>query len=319
MNAIATKITIIIPHYNTPELLIRLLNSIGWKPDIEVIVVDDASTNIESTKLQFSDNPNIEFLDNNTGIKGAGKCRNIGLSHAHGEWILFADADDFFTNDAWDIINSFVDSDYEMIYFSPVSRDEETGNASNRHIYYKELIEKYLSDPCPRNLNALKYGFCTPWSKLIKKSLFDTNNIWFDEIEVSNDVMCITKAAYYCKSFYVTNDIIYCVTRSRNSLTVKKDIKRFDIRVSVDIKKYLFLKERITKQELSRLHIGRNTADKLWVCIAEGYGIRKFIKLLILYCQNRVPVFSLELLNPIILLPIAYRKIKWWKEIGKHR
>ena len=43
-------ITIIIPHYNSPDTLRRLLDSIGYDTRIQVVVVDDNSTTTKATK-----------------------------------------------------------------------------------------------------------------------------------------------------------------------------------------------------------------------------------------------------------------------------
>lgn len=37
------NLSIIIPHYNTPELLYKLIDSIPQSPDVQIIVVDDNS------------------------------------------------------------------------------------------------------------------------------------------------------------------------------------------------------------------------------------------------------------------------------------
>ena len=92
------KLSIIIPHYNRPHYLRTLLLSIPHLEEIQVIVVDDKSTEYqqeyECLKKEFSDR-NIEFYDNDE-VKSAGTCRNIGLRHAAGDWLLFADSDDYF-------------------------------------------------------------------------------------------------------------------------------------------------------------------------------------------------------------------------------
>ena len=59
-NALATlvninmdvKYSIIIPHYNNPELLMRCLKSIPVSEDIQVIVVDDNSPNADTAQRQ---------------------------------------------------------------------------------------------------------------------------------------------------------------------------------------------------------------------------------------------------------------------------
>ena len=90
--------TIIIPHKNAPLLLQRCLDSIPFRDDIQIIVVDDDSS---SDVVDFMDFPgssreDVEIIFTKEG-KGAGYARNCGLLHARGKWLLFADADDFFS------------------------------------------------------------------------------------------------------------------------------------------------------------------------------------------------------------------------------
>ena len=92
------KLSIIIPYFEIPEAVDRLIDSIPERDDIEVIVVDDQSKEnvekYEEVKNKYSDR-HIVFL-NNDKEKGAGNSRNVGIEQSHGEWFLFADADDYY-------------------------------------------------------------------------------------------------------------------------------------------------------------------------------------------------------------------------------
>lgn len=64
------NLSIIIPHYNTPDLLEKLINSIPHKNDIQIIVIDDNS-NQQLDKLydiQKKYDNYIEFYKN-TSLK----------------------------------------------------------------------------------------------------------------------------------------------------------------------------------------------------------------------------------------------------------
>ena len=92
--------SIIIPHKDTPDLLQRCLDSIPLREDVEIIVIDDNSS---PRKVDFGHFPKWNgehfhvFLTKEG--KGPGYARNVGLDHAQGRWVVFADADDFFTKD----------------------------------------------------------------------------------------------------------------------------------------------------------------------------------------------------------------------------
>lgn len=90
------KISIIIPLYNRVDLISFSLRSIeGLKlstPNLEVIVVDDGSTDGGPDYVE-SNFPWVKLI-RNTENKGAPACRNQGLAVASSEFVLFLDSDD---------------------------------------------------------------------------------------------------------------------------------------------------------------------------------------------------------------------------------
>ena len=122
MNTVIPSFSIIIPHYDIPDLLMRCLKSIPVSEDIQVIVVDDNSPDADTYLERYPElsRPYLEFIRTTKG-GGAGYARNIGLEHAKGEWLLFADADDFFVEDMYDIISSNADLEADVIYFKKES------------------------------------------------------------------------------------------------------------------------------------------------------------------------------------------------------
>ena len=90
---------------------------------------------------------NTEVLFTKEG-KGAGYARNIGLSHARGKWIIFADADDFFTADCFTILNEYMDSPHEVIYFNVrFVMSDNPSQESRRGTYYTN----FFNDVNPEN------------------------------------------------------------------------------------------------------------------------------------------------------------------------
>lgn len=314
------SISVIVPHYNTPDTLLRLIRSIPIKDDIEVLVVDDNSNiPLETLQNKLEIFPHVQLFQNDSGVKGAGASRNIALRRARGKWVLFADADDFFVEGFYENLLPYLESDYDIVYFSPTSMDEQTGRVSSRHLYYLDLVNHYCQKPTFQNLAALKYGFCTPWSKLIRLGLLYKNNIFFDEILTSNDIMCMIKCAFHSARITASDQTIYCVTRGVQTLTSRKDEKRFDIRIDVLIRRYCFLRENLSKREFRYTHTDRLAMGRLVEVIVDRWGFRKLISVLGLYHKNKVKFFDIGLLNPITLLYSAKRQLAWLTEIKKHR
>lgn len=208
--------SIIIPHKDSINSLLRLCDSIPDNDDIQVIIIDDNSSPKVVAKLQNIElNNNFEIVFSNIS-KGAGGARNIGMQKAKGRWLLFADSDDYFTINLQKVLIENLNSGADIIYFNTDSRDEN-GKQTYRHLRYSKLVCDFLNDP--QKENALKYYFTPPWSKMIKRDLIFTNNIEFDEIIASNDVMFSLKAAFFAVRIKAFQDTLYIITLSRGSIT----------------------------------------------------------------------------------------------------
>ena len=228
--------SVIIPHKNSLNSLNRALNSIPYREDVQIIIVDNSPIKI-SIKSDVKTNHKNLLLIYSDPIKGAGHARNIGIKNSNSQWILFLDSDDYFTYNAFDNLEKYIQSNYDLIFFSPISENLKNDQLCTRHIPYVKLINNYLK----HNDNSIKYNFSPPWSKLIKRKLIISNDIYFDEINVSNDVIFSMLIGYHANKIKVTDDEIYCITEGDNSLTKIKTIENFRIRFDVVIRKYNFL------------------------------------------------------------------------------
>ncbi len=86
-------ISIIIPVFNKPENLEQCLTSVFKQTyrDVEVIVVDDGSSDSDVIKNIISKFPIDEFVRQDN--QGAPKARNVGFDKSKGEYIIFLDSD----------------------------------------------------------------------------------------------------------------------------------------------------------------------------------------------------------------------------------
>ena len=126
------NITIIIPVYNAEKYLKELLESIVYQTmdfkTIQVIMVDDHSKD-NSTKImdeyanKYDNFVSIKLEKNH---KIAGTSRNEGLKRAEGKYIMFADADDFFMEDACEIMFNTIEKiqDEKSTLCSDMCRDD---------------------------------------------------------------------------------------------------------------------------------------------------------------------------------------------------
>ena len=90
-------VSVIIPTYRRANMLREAILSVKMQDysQIEIIVVDDNSW--EETSKTADEFPDIIFLRNNEN-KGPGYSRRKGFEHSRGEYVVFLDDDDYYTD-----------------------------------------------------------------------------------------------------------------------------------------------------------------------------------------------------------------------------
>lgn len=236
--------SVIIPHKNCVPLLQRCLNSIPQRDDVQVVVVDDVSDLTESEKSlmeSFGNNrTQVVFL---TQTKYAGGARNVGLSLAEGQWVVFADSDDFFTKEAFDIFDDYKDTDCDIVFFghSACYSDDlkPTTRLGDRTKYLEEFVKTH-SKPSEK---YLRYRNPSPTSKMIRNTFIKEKNLKFEEIKASNDSMFSLLSGYYANAIAGDIRIVYCSTIRRGSLTQTKNRETAYCRYSETVREYVFFRE----------------------------------------------------------------------------
>lgn len=213
------KYTIIIPHKNIPQLLKRCLESVPQRYDIQIIVVDDSSNDQQEIQNLVSQYKNAELVLT-TEKKGAGYARNCGLQVAKGEWLLFADADDFFSEDLSKLIDYHYEDEADIVYFAADSIYSESLKHSPKLDNRKARIEKYQSNP-RKIVEFCRFFHTEPWAKMIRRSLVENNQVRFDETPLANDFFFSVVTAYYAKRIAFDNRVIYMYTEREGSLSFK--------------------------------------------------------------------------------------------------
>lgn len=231
--------SIIIPHKNIPDLLQRCLDSIPLREDVEVIVVDD---NSDPRKVDFEHFPGLERKNTRVYFtkesKGAGYARNVGLEHAQGRWVVFADADDFFAEDFNGLLDEMADAEEDIVFYDYINvlSDDITQQLEER-VWYRTLIAAYLKN-ADKSEERLRCYFCVPWCKFVKKKLIDRHRIRFSEVKWSNDVYFSAQVGCRAKTIRVSEKIGYVLTSRKGSLTDSKfrTPKEFRVRLTEAMK-----------------------------------------------------------------------------------
>lgn len=258
--------TIIIPHKNIPNLLQRCLSSIPEREDVQVIIVDDNSdpSKVDFTNFPGSKRANTEVYFTKEG-KGAGYARNVGLKHAKGKWLIFADADDFFTKEINSILDKYKNVEADIIFFNAESADSETLEVSNRNLHLNSLIQN-------NDIQGLKYSFFPPWCKCIKTELQTKNNIMFSETPAANDALFSVYCGWHSQKTIIESIKGYCVTYRSNSLETSQSLPNRMARIYISLEVNKFYKSHTINRECNFFY--RHLTKLLFI------NIRKFFQAL---------------------------------------
>ncbi len=190
-----SKISVIVPIYNTEKYLHRCIDSILTQTftDFELLLIDDGSTDTSGEicdRYAVEDNRIQVFHKDNGGVSSA---RKIGIMNAKADFICFVDADDYLLNNALQTLLSVYEKGDEIII---------GGCFENVNISCLEYVRGLLENKIPWGL----------WSKLFKRSLFDEKvssisryfNIGEDLImqlmlshNVNGNIKCIKDVVYF--------------------------------------------------------------------------------------------------------------------------
>lgn len=233
--------TIIIPHFNTPTLLLRLINSIPERDDLELIIVDD---NSDPTVVDFDNFPganrNQVTIIRNSENHGPGYSRNFAIPRARGKWIIFADADDYFNGGFDEFLSEFANSDADVVYFSANSVNSDSLEPSNRADHIHEYMRIYDIDK-KQGEPILRYKFSETVCKMVKRELINKYSIVFDSTLIHEDVRFACSVGRYAKKIEVVNKELYCITSRENSVSrmMSMEIYLDELRVFSRWKKFL--------------------------------------------------------------------------------
>lgn len=242
--------SIIIPHYNTPELLMRCLATIPVRNDIQVIVIDDCSPNADSYLDKYPElsRPYLEYYSTAQG-GSAGRARNIGLDNAKGKWVVCMDADDMFVSNIEEILAESLDRSEDIIYFNYKTVMNDDLSKEGHRKEYQEFFQ--IVNNKKKNL-YFRYYFDPMWGKIISNKLIKEHYIRCDETRYGNDVAFSFKCGAFAKSIAIIDRPFFIITERECSLaaaqftSMKQSVDEYKIRLGVLLNLIKFIeKEKI--------------------------------------------------------------------------
>ena len=213
------KVSVIFLRITLRHLLENVLRAIQCQTlsDIEVIVVDDGSTDNtrEIVGAFASKDVRISLIKQQNSF--AGVARNNGMKHAEGEYLYFLDADDFIAETMLEDMVDRMEIDSSDV---ALCRSEyyDNNNGKTWDIDYSVVVPDL--DVCYNEgqLDDSIFQCCVgwPWDKLFRSSFVRAYSLEYQDLRTTNDALFVFLAMCFAKRISVLSGK-YVFHRTNNS------------------------------------------------------------------------------------------------------
>ncbi len=230
------EVSVIIPAYNTETYIAKAIESaLGQtEKNIEVIVVDDASTDRTVEVVRSFTDKRLKLLINPKNL-GAGGARNLALRESKGRWVAVLDSDDWYAPERLEkLLSVAYAEDADMIaddlYFI---RDGEQSPWTTMIRRSGEQIDKiqqinsvYFVETDVLGQRCLGLGFSKP---LFKRDFLVKHGIEYDEpIRMGQDHLFYLKCLVSGARFFLLPEAYYFYRARPNSLVRQSLLERLN-------------------------------------------------------------------------------------------
>jgi glycosyltransferase involved in cell wall biosynthesis len=190
------SVSVVIPAYNAESYIDDALRSVLGQnyPDIEIIVVDDGSTDGTADRVAAYQ-PRVHCYRRTNSGGYPGVPRNTGIEHCSGEYVCFLDADDIMVPDRVEKQAGFLSDHPEAgVVFTDYRNFSANGPADRSHFSTCSLVQEMLGGKPSLVLTSeeatgllLKENFGIPSSLMIRREVLGAVPGFSKEMQVGED------------------------------------------------------------------------------------------------------------------------------------
>ena len=206
-------VSVIIPVYNAEAYLEECLDSVANQTlkNIEIICVNDGSTDNSLNILKEYAEKDDRILIINQENQGAGVARNQGIKVAKGNYLSILDADDFFELNMLELMcMNALKFDADVTICRADGYDHSTGDFYDMSWTLKErfLPEKDLFNYKDIKEHIFSFAVGWSWDKLFKSSFVFENDLEFQDLRSTNDMLFVFLALVKARRMTVVHKIL---------------------------------------------------------------------------------------------------------------
>lgn len=224
--SVSPEVSIIVPVFNAGEKLVQSIESLlnQTLKDIEIIIVNDASTDDSGVVIDRLANDNAKIIPVHLPEnKGVHEARLAGLKVSKASWIGFLDADDFARPKMFDGMLSAAESNDVDIVVCGSDRVTPERKVIAPKLRFQRSA-KVTSDVFER-FCAFDFGTGMLWNKLFKRSVIEP---WFDlhfpwRQSINEDLLLNLGCFYNADSVYLLNEQLHEYVLVDSSVTTQME------------------------------------------------------------------------------------------------
>jgi len=313
------EISIIVPNFNTERYIARCVDSLIHQTfqDIEIIVIDDGSTDNSINILKGYQDNRLHILFHKGDGFGPGGARNLGLEKATGKYVMFCDSDDWYEPNMCQKMYDTIEKYQVDVVCCQNFYDIEDGLSK------AERNKRSKNQSFPLNLNIypaknhiLKANVVL-WNKIWRRSLINKYQIEFLARNEHDDDAVWYMYASICSTIYYLKEKLYHHFLRRNSImgsAFHKKPKNPNDRFFVCMAVFNFLEKNNILNNNKRL-ILKLFRSEMWgsASVLPEETLKKYCEELNNIIKNKLNSNSYLIVgNNSVFLIGQYTKIKLW-------
>ncbi|EPK8636573.1 glycosyltransferase [Klebsiella pneumoniae] len=216
-------VSVVIPVYNAEEYIADTLKNIVSQSlyEIEIIIINDYSSDntLDILKEIASSDERIRIIDNAVNI-GAGISRNIGLSEAKGEYIIFLDDDDYVDTNMLKHMSECAElSGADIVVCRSRSFNlQSLQYAPMPDSIRKDLLpEKAVFSPGDIERDFFRAFIWWPWDKLFRREFIIQHSLSYQDLRTSNDLFFVCASMLSAEKVTILDEILIAHTINRKT------------------------------------------------------------------------------------------------------
>lgn len=235
MDDVMIKVSVVIPVYNVEDYLEECLDSIVNQTlkDIEIICVNDGSTDNSLNILKFYAGKDNRIILINQENGGHAVATNVGMKHAKGKYLFLMDSDDVLKEDALEKTFCVAEEKkVDFVLFKAINYDDVNDEFYEAENYSMNDVAEFVGDSI-FSFNDLSADLAlkisvTPWTKLYNRKFIMDSQICFPEGLIFEDNIFFWEVFINAQKVYFLKEHLFYRRWYESSSTMAGDLRFTD-------------------------------------------------------------------------------------------